>query len=87
MAYISTSNWFRNLTDEEAELFKKVARETNPPHDNWHEVCHPVCVAVWEERGFKHGSTETPCTHPSRIPYCDSIEGKPAFCAMCGKEL
>lgn len=42
---------FKSLDDDEEELFKKHARENDPQPENW-LIYHPVCRAVWRERGL-----------------------------------
>lgn len=42
---------FRQLNEKESKEFQQWARENDPDMDKW-EIYHPVCRAIWMERGF-----------------------------------
>lgn len=59
MAYISDNPQFRSLTDDEEEEFKQSARDNDPAPRPWGwDMYHPVCRAVWSERGLEETREE-----------------------------
>ena len=51
--YKSTNPLFKSLTDKEEELFRKYARENDPPKLADWELYHPICREEWEKRGIR----------------------------------
>lgn len=45
-------SFFRILSPEEEEEFRKYARENDPPDRASWEIYHPVCREEWRKRGI-----------------------------------